>query len=204
MVSSALEMAGVTMDEIDCVAVDVGPGLFTGIRVGLSAAKGFGLGLGVGLVGLTSLEILAEAASPGRDEAVALVDLRRGEIAWRLPPTGADGLAVVGHGTPGTLTGILRERFGRGGVVVAGDGALRYAEAIAAGVPGVILASPALASPPVASLAVRAVNEYSAGRAKSPVEVSPLYLREADVRIGWTTRHDSPRHSGAAGDGDVN
>jgi tRNA threonylcarbamoyladenosine biosynthesis protein TsaB len=199
MVVTVLEMAGLTLGDIDCVAVDVGPGLFTGIRVGLAAAKGYGMGLRIPAVGVTSLEILADAASPGRDDAVAVVDLRRGEVAWRL--TWPTEVALVTHGKPEALVAALRERHGEDRVVLAGDGALRYADLLAAELPNVVVASPALASAPVASLGMLGVRQLVAGKAGTPAGITPVYLRDADVRINWTTRHDSPRHEEPAAGG---
>ena len=63
-------------------AVDLGPGLFTGLRVGVATAKGLAQGLGIGMVGVTSLEVLARAAfdTGWEGPVVAAVDARRGEV----------------------------------------------------------------------------------------------------------------------------
>jgi tRNA threonylcarbamoyladenosine biosynthesis protein TsaB len=68
--------------DLDLVAVDIGPGLFTGLRVGVAAAKGLGQALGIGVIGLTSLEILTHAAAQlgHRGHVLAAVDARRGEV----------------------------------------------------------------------------------------------------------------------------
>lgn len=203
LVEEALELAGAAFADIDCLAVDVGPGLFTGIRVGVAAAKGFAMALGLPVVALTSLEVIAAACAPaggaGRAHGVAVVDLRRGEVAWRLPAEAGNGVEV-GHGAPAVLARLLSDRFaGHPGdaesVVVAGDGALRYSDVLTAAVPGLRIAGPELAGAPVASLAVLAFTEMAAGRTTSAAGVMPVYLRDADVRINWTTRHDSPGDS---------
>ena len=77
-----LARVDLTPDQIDAVAVDVGPGLFTGLRVGVAAAKGLAQSLRLGVIGLTSLEILTAAAarSAVRGIVVACVDARRGEV----------------------------------------------------------------------------------------------------------------------------
>jgi tRNA threonylcarbamoyl adenosine modification protein YeaZ len=209
MVESLLARSGWRAADLDGVAVAVGPGRFTGIRVGVAAAKGFGFALGVPLVGLTSLEIVAAAASPGADKAVAVVDLGRGEVAWRLPSGSlsgggppAAGASVVGHGSPQELVEVLRQRYGDSPVLVAGDGALRYADLLSSCSAGVTVAPAEVANAAVGSLAMRGVGQLLAGQGVGAAELVPVYLREADVRISWTTRHDSPRHevaSGAAG-----
>ncbi|MGH9171344.1 MAG: tRNA (adenosine(37)-N6)-threonylcarbamoyltransferase complex dimerization subunit type 1 TsaB [Acidimicrobiales bacterium] len=197
MVASVLDMSGLTLGDLDGVAVDIGPGLFTGIRVGVAAAKGYGLGLGIPLVGMTSLEVLAHAASGGTGSAVAVVDLRRGEVAWRLPAASLGGQPAVFRGKPDDLLSSVRQHYGAKPVLLAGDGALRYAEVLRAGAPDLVVAGPEMASAPVSSLAVRGLQDLVAGKAKAPAEIAPVYLRDADVRIKWSTRHDSGRAGGS-------
>jgi len=203
-----LETAGAELAEVTGVAVDVGPGLFTGIRVGVAAAKGYAMALGVPVVGLTSLEILALGCkAAGRTATIGVVDLRRGEVAWSLPPEEGEA-AVDRHGPPEEFVGELEAYLDRlerrqgndGPPVLAGDGALRYGDLFRAALAGrIALAGAELAVPPVGSLALRAVTELAEGRALDPAEVRPAYLRDADVRISWTTRHDAPgRHAGVA------
>ncbi len=78
-------MSGCTLADVGALAVDVGPGLFTGLRVGVATAKALGQSLGLGIVGVTSLDILAagarELAGAGRARRlVTVVDARRREV----------------------------------------------------------------------------------------------------------------------------
>jgi tRNA threonylcarbamoyladenosine biosynthesis protein TsaB len=203
VIKSLLDAAGVDFGDLDCIAVDIGPGLFTGIRVGVAAAKGYAMALGLPVVALTSLQILAFACeAAGADIAIGVVDLRRGEVAWT-SPAGSDSPQVLRHGAPDLLATEVAEYLvaaraapasaGSGRIVLAGDGARRYGEVLTAGHGGkVTVAGPELMDPPVSSLAVRGVFERAAGRVLDPLEVRPTYLRDADVRISWTTRHDAP------------
>ena len=107
------------------MAVDIGPGLFTGLRVGLAAAKGLAQSLGLGVMGATSLDILtAGAAAAGlRGLVLSCVDARRGEVfaavhevdvAGPLPAVAAVRLAV-GLFAPedlATALGDVRRRAG--------------------------------------------------------------------------------------------
>lgn len=80
-VSWALEGAGVTLQEIDAVAVSLGAGSYTGLRIGLSAAKGFCVALDIPLIGLNTLEILAQNADfEEYENIVVALDARRMEI----------------------------------------------------------------------------------------------------------------------------
>ncbi len=82
IVDRALDEAGVQLSAIERIAVTIGPGSFTGIRVGVAAARGFALSLGVPAVGITTLSVMAEAErqrSPGRP-VLAAMDAKRNEI----------------------------------------------------------------------------------------------------------------------------
>lgn len=90
-VQAVCRSGGVGLDRIDAVAVDVGPGLFTGLRVGIATAKGLATGLGVPMVAVSSLQLLAAGVtgagllaprSGGPDVVVACVDARRHEVFW--------------------------------------------------------------------------------------------------------------------------
>ena len=83
MVTEVMAEAGLDFDALDLIAVTTGPGTFTGIRIGLAAARGLGLAAAVPVAGLTSLEVLAAAAAVTDDKAcgvIAAIDARRGEI----------------------------------------------------------------------------------------------------------------------------
>jgi tRNA threonylcarbamoyladenosine biosynthesis protein TsaB len=84
MVGDVVAEAGIAMADVGLVAVTVGPGSFTGTRIGLSAAKGLGLSLGVPTAGVTSLQVIAvqlaqAGAAGGRDMCVA-IDMGRHDI----------------------------------------------------------------------------------------------------------------------------
>lgn len=83
LVQAAMAEAGLAFAELDALAVTVGPGTFTGIRIALAAARGMAVALGRPVLGITTLEALA-AGIPARDAGarlrVAAIDARRGEV----------------------------------------------------------------------------------------------------------------------------
>ncbi len=188
-VQHLLGQVGLVPADLHVVAVDVGPGLFTGLRVGVAAAKGLAQSLGIGVVGVTSLDVLTAAAAAGarRGLVLAAVDARRGELFAALREVGADGSTrdVVGPWLV-TPTGLAEELARLGGVAVhaVGDGALRYRDVLEA-VPGVAVARmPAF--PPPSTLLGLALDRLAAGdEPVEPASVVPLYMREADARVNF-------------------
>ncbi|MGD0378409.1 MAG: tRNA (adenosine(37)-N6)-threonylcarbamoyltransferase complex dimerization subunit type 1 TsaB [Acidimicrobiales bacterium] len=183
---------GVGLSGLDAVGVDVGPGLFTGLRVGVGTAKALAFALDRPLVTVGSLEVLAQAVAtsgvaPGT-VVVPVVDARRGEVfVGRLAVT-ADGMAweePESRRTPEALAAELSGR--RGPVLLVGNGARRY-RAILDVVPGVVIAGEAFDLPSPTVLATLVLSKAAAGETSAETAVLPHYLRDADTRINWETR----------------
>jgi tRNA threonylcarbamoyladenosine biosynthesis protein TsaB len=112
-VDALLRQAGAHTTELEGLAVGIGPGSFTGIRIGLATARGLALALGTPAAGVSTLEALA-AGAPG---AVPVIDARRGEV-------------FVLADEPGVLR---PDAFRpRPGTLCVGSGALRYREVLEA------------------------------------------------------------------------
>ena len=110
-IEDVCRIAGVSLGELGAVAVDIGPGLFTGLRVGVAAAKALAGGLGLEVVTATSLEVLAAACPGAGGSVVPVLDMRRGEVAWLMPGSGPLGFRV---GPPAELAGELAVARGPG------------------------------------------------------------------------------------------
>lgn len=182
------QQAGVRVDEVGVVAVDVGPGLFTGLRVGMAAAKAMAMALRVPMVGLSSLDLLAFPARLSPRLIVAVVDARRGEVfhaLYRQVPGGAQRL------TPYTLSSpeeLAYELLARGEECLAvGDGALRYAPVLDE-VSHLELATTGWAHPSAASLVELAHPRALREEFVQPWELEPLYLRLADAKANFEHR----------------
>jgi tRNA threonylcarbamoyladenosine biosynthesis protein TsaB len=192
-ISQVLERAGIGLERVEAIAVDLGPGLFTGLRVGVATAKGLAQGLGIGVLGVTSLEILASAAfDAGWPGTVApVIDGRRGEVFAAHYARGPGPAELVELSAPARYR---PERVapelavpGDQAVLACGDGALRYRALLDSG--PVSVAGDLLGAPDPWVLVRLAGARLEGGAALlSATEVQPVYLREADTRINWVQR----------------
>jgi tRNA threonylcarbamoyladenosine biosynthesis protein TsaB len=167
MVDAAMREAGLAASELDAVAVSLGPGGFTGIRVGLAAAHGIALAAGARLIGVSSF---AAVAAPLGGQLLVAIDSRRADLYVQLLNPDSEPGAV----TPDRLAEWLTAHGVSGAVAVAGDAAEAAAEAL----PGRAHALPATA--PDARGVLAAARKILADGA-DPTPPRALYLRPPDV-----------------------
>jgi tRNA threonylcarbamoyladenosine biosynthesis protein TsaB len=183
------DAAGIDLKEISVIAVDVGPGLFTGLRVGIATAKAMASALRVPMIGLSSLDLLAHQVRYSPRLIVPVVDAKRGEVfsaAYRHVPGGIQRLTELTVGTAEQLANDLRAR--RDEALLVGDGALRYAEQLA-GDDGIVeLGSVGTQWPRADDLVELAQPKALREEFVQPWELEPLYLRKADAEINWDKR----------------
>ncbi len=176
-------------DQVDRIAVGLGPGTFTGIRIGVATAAGLSLSTGVPAVGVSTLAALgvSMALSSGRDGPVMpVLDARRGEVFAGLYNHAGRELEPPFVASPEALIARIEEITSRlpSPPPVGGPGAVRFADELdRAGIP---IPGPGTA---LHRLSGRAVCELGAGAARSepgkPLE--PIYLRVPDAQL-WLER----------------
>lgn len=178
LVEAALAAAGRDRRELAGVAVTVGPGSYTGLRIGLATAKALGFALGVSTVGVTSLEALAHAGGVRDGLVCPMLDARRERVYTAL--YGWDGPDLAVREAPRvTEAEAWLDRLSGARVFFTGDGALRYRGLIRRLVgEGAVLAEPYLAVARPAAVAVLGYRRLARGAGGSPGNLSPMYLAE--------------------------
>lgn len=125
IIDMAFSLAKLKPKDIDRVAVSVGPGSFTGIRVGVGTAKGLAYSIGCDIVGINELDILAHTVSQTPNKIISLIDARKervyysayeynGDLIKRISEYGAEELRLI-------LEGFKGEK-----VIFTGDGSINY------------------------------------------------------------------------------
>ncbi len=180
------ERTGIDLGHVSAIAVGIGPGMFTGLRVGVTTAKVLAQSLRVPLIPVPSLDLLAYPLRYAHRLVVATIDARRHELYWAmyLPvPGGVQRVSEYELGTPEDLVADLEARGGD--ALVCGDGSLRFAEAFEPLGGRVVLAGAAHSAPSLSALAELAVARYEREDFCSASEVLPMYLRQSDAELAW-------------------
>jgi tRNA threonylcarbamoyladenosine biosynthesis protein TsaB len=175
------KQARVELQEISIIAVDIGPGLYTGLRVGITSAISIAFGLNVPMIGVSSLDLVAYPIRHCQKLIVAAVDARRDEIFhanYRQVPGGIQRVSEPVVITPEDLSAELLASSDE--VQLVGDGAIRYAGHFN-DLKGVEPAEPGLAFPSASSLVQLAHAKALREDFIKPSELKPLYLRKPDA-----------------------
>jgi tRNA threonylcarbamoyladenosine biosynthesis protein TsaB len=116
-----LEVASVEVSGLVAVAVAIGPGTFTGLRVGFGVAKGFHLAQGVPLIGVSTLEATALPFATHGAPIVATVGAGRGRLVWARYEPSPDGVVEIQPPRNGTADELAAELAGDAPTIVAGE-----------------------------------------------------------------------------------
>lgn len=175
MIDAAMHEAGVGPAALDLVAVTTGPGSFTGIRLGLAAARGIALAADRPLIGVTSFAAAAavEPALPAGHDLLVALESRRAELYVQLFDRRGRAVGPPAAVLPEALTAAVGA-LAPGPLAVAGDAAQRAAAALSGR--AIAIAAP---TPPVVGLARAALRRWREGARGGGLE--PVYLRPPDV-----------------------
>ena len=190
MIQFVMQQAEVEMSDLSAVAVDVGPGLFTGMRVGIAAAQSIAWALELPMIPVCSLDVVAMNAHWSESVVAASLDARRGEVYWalyRMRAIGAEPQRITEPvvSSPEDLAVHLADRGEE--IVCVGSGFDRHQEVFQALQWAQFLG--ASGSYPLAThLVTLAGQRLAADDTVLPGAVEPMYLRAPDAEINWQTR----------------
>lgn len=181
-IQTACAHADVELRDLGAIAVDVGPGLYTGLRVGVTTAITLAHALGVPMVAVSSLDLVAYPLRHTGRTITALIDARRGEVfhaRYRCLPGGVQRL---GEPQVDAVDHVVSQLIATADeTLLAGDGAVHYASMFE-GLRNVEPADPAFAHPSAESLVLLARAVAMREEFVRPDEIAPMYLRRPDAQ----------------------
>lgn len=191
MIQFVLQQSECTMADVSAIAVDIGPGLFTGMRVGIATAQALAWALDVPVIPVCSLDALACSSKWADVPIAASLDARRGEVYWALYRIRGQELQRVTEPqvtSPDDLAIHIADRAEE--VMCVGTGFKRYAETFDNN-PWVRVLSGDNVFPTASAVVALGATALLNGQVVDPDKVEPMYLRAPDAEINWKTREAS-------------
>lgn len=178
----------VPLSQMSAIAVGIGPGMFTGLRVGVTTAKVLAQALRIPVIPIPSLDLIAYPLRHASVLVVPVVDARRHEVyyaMYRPVPGGLQRISGYELGRAEDVAGELQSR--REEAIVAGDGADRFSD-VFADLDRVELAGASYAAPSLSALVEIAAGCYEREQFVTAADVTPMYLRRSDAAIALGQR----------------
>lgn len=200
-IDHVMKQSGISLDDIDVFAVSIGPGSFTGLRIGLSTVKGFAFSTGKPVVAVPSLEALAWNFPFSAHPVCAMFDARKKEVyaavfVW----TGEEFARSIGEVPVGihalfekiascddlsdSRTDGAKNICSDQKILFAGEGALLYKKDILSVMKEkAVFAPPEKMVPSPASVAFLGMKKASRGEFSDPIGLTPFYIRRSEAEI---------------------
>jgi len=176
-----LKHADVTVRDLSGIGVDIGPGMFTSLRVGLSTAKGLAIAHRLPVVGIDALWSLAHTAQPDADKVLAVIDARKRQVYAALYIGGRLEIPPSVSGPEQLVSDVRLKLAGKTRLAVAGSGVGLCTDLFAAA--GVRLQSAGIVDPSPGVVALEAGERIARGQVDDVAAIEPLYLRRTDAEL---------------------
>lgn len=185
--TSLLERSGIDKKDLQAIAVNIGPGSFTGLRIGLSLAKALAIALDIPLVGVASDRVLACAGELSEGYIATLIDAQRDNFYYTLyqcsdtEPSLLSATRVAHVRDIKTELGKLDKP-----VLLAGD----YNERLFAEADNVRILPEHLRLPRATNLGILAAQLLAQGEQHSPYTIGINYIKPSEAEIVWESKHN--------------
>lgn len=189
-VKQAMDMAKLTRADLQAVAVSIGPGSFTGLRIGLATAKSLAYALKAPLYGISTLAALAcHYPVPGIYIA-PMLDAQKGNVyislyTWENGALNEVYAPCVKSAEEAFCAGRTLDRP----VVFVGEGAVKYQAMMREHPKNFILPKPHLVMPRAANVAMLGLKRLQSGEADDVMTLEPLYIRRSEAEVLWEKRN---------------
>ncbi len=179
-----LESSRISIEEVDAFAVSIGPGSFTGLRIGLSTVKGFAFATGKPVVSVPTLDAFARTVPFCAYQICPILDARKDEVftgLYRWEGKGIEKIMPEKAMSPERLINEIKDQ-----TLFIGDGITRYGDVIKEKCGNLALfPPPSIMSPSASTVAEIAYEKYNQGELSEPVSLVPFYIRKSEAELNW-------------------
>ncbi|WP_026760097.1 tRNA (adenosine(37)-N6)-threonylcarbamoyltransferase complex dimerization subunit type 1 TsaB [Selenomonas ruminantium] len=189
-IEQVLKMAAVAKEELTGIAVSNGPGSFTGLRIGLAAAKAMSYVLGIPLVGVSTLQALAyQLPAPGV-RVMCLLDAQKGNAYVESYRWENNSLQIVDSVQVAKITDIVAACANMSEqVILLGDAVQKKVAGKLELPANVSVAPPHIVMPRAACVAMLGQEKLMAGETDNVMDLEPVYIRRSEAEVLWEKRH---------------
>lgn len=183
-IEEILSGGGYSVEDLTAIAVSLGPGSFTGVRIGVVAGKTLAQILGIPIMGLSILEVLARGVLPYKGFVFSSIDARRNEIFGALYVAEGQKLSPILSqkvGKPEALLGEIADKTGSSETVVLGSGVLQYRLAFKSMIPGAQFLPLSENNPKGTAMLEIAIERFGNNDFDELYSLVPNYLRVPDA-----------------------
>ncbi|MGI6452173.1 MAG: tRNA (adenosine(37)-N6)-threonylcarbamoyltransferase complex dimerization subunit type 1 TsaB [Syntrophomonadaceae bacterium] len=193
MIDSVIKAGGSVLADIDVIAVTIGPGSFTGLRIGLATVKGLSMAANLPVVAVPTLEAVAANLAGCNALVYPLMDARKNEVytapfdvAGKYPRQLGDTMACSPEEAAASAIQLLQDTK-KNSIILIGEGYLRYKDYFQQKLRDWLLEVPQhLLLPRPAAVASLGLKRFQEGLIEEVLQLRPLYIRlsEAERRLG--------------------
>ena len=201
---SLLKDCGLDLKDVEAIGVSLGPGSFTGLRIGVVTAKTLAQVLGVPISGIVSLDLLAHQFDYLVQAVVCpLIKVRRAEVYYAFFRADRGSIQRISDYDAGPIEkvmefakGALPTKAGAAEVIFCGDALLENLDALRQALGNVVVPAPPWLSYPKASiLAQSALENVTQGKADDPLSLAPFYIRRSAPEMRLETASNACRRN---------
>lgn len=184
LIDTLLKEACLSLSDLSGIAVAIGPGSFTGLRVGLATAKGLAIGRGVPILSIPTLAVLAAPLRHAKAVVVPMIVARKDEVYWALFSPQGEGMIRLRPDSVSSVQNLLDQIGQEQAALFIGEGAVSFHDTIVKQFKGTpLFSSIGLQSPLASSVAELGLSLFMKGEKTPPEELVPLYLSPFEPKV---------------------
>lgn len=189
-IDQLLTAARVQKNALKAIAVSIGPGSFTGLRIGLASAKAMAYALKLPIVGVPTLQALAFNCPVPGIYLAPLLDAQKGNVYFAVYSWQNGEFREVKPASVGAFDQVLEELIHMDQqVIVMGESAVMYGDRIKQAGGKVTVAPPHMVMPRAASVGLVGYQMFNSGIQHEVMTMEPLYIRRSEAEELWEQRH---------------